>query len=146
MVTFGVFSIAWAAWFIFADKRRWREIAPVSLFAALLGGLSDVVMHYYQLWEYEHTLAAELLDDLGIYIVVSYLFIQWLPGNRSITAMFGYWFAWTAVSFSVEYIFVSTGHLQYDKWWNMGWSYLADWLLFGMFYTYYKMLRLEKLR
>jgi hypothetical protein len=145
MFSLAVFIISWAAWLIFADKRRWRELTPVSLFAALLGAQTDIIMHYYRLWEYDPALVVEILDDTGIYIVVTYLFIQWLPKNRSPRVMFGYWFVWTALAITVEFIFLATGHIHYHRWWNIGWSYLADWLLFGIFYLYHKVLRLEKL-
>lgn len=35
------FIVSWTCCLIFADKSRWREITPVSIFASFLGVISD---------------------------------------------------------------------------------------------------------
>lgn len=141
------FFLAWLCWIIFADKKRWNELFLVSLFATLLGLFTDILMQHYCLWEYPsgHPLLPHLADDFGIYITVSYLFIQWLPKKQTFWAMICYWFIWTVVTIGIELIFRATNHIQYHKWWNTGWSYLADWILFLVFYEFHKIFNLRKL-
>jgi hypothetical protein len=103
-------------------------------------------MHYYTLWHYQngHPLLISLLDDFGVFLVVTYLFIQWMPKERTFRLMFGYWFIWTGMAISLELIYHATNHLIYHQWWNSWWSYLADWILFWIFYEYHKILNLKK--
>lgn len=135
-----VFITTWILWILFADKKRWRELFPVALFASFLGCLTDNIMHYYTLWQYQkgHPLMTSLLNDFGVFLVATYLFIQWLPKERAFRSMFGYWFIWTGLSISLELIYHATNHLIYHQWWNSWWSYLADWILFWIFYEYHK--------
>lgn len=135
------FIIAWALWLIFADKKRWREIFPICFFAAHLGGTTDIIMRHYELWSYNgaHTLVRELMDDWETYIVVTYLFIQWLPKQQTFWNLFKYFFIWTTVAIGIEWIHVITGKMEYYKWWNMGCSYLSDWFLFWLFYKIHKL-------
>jgi len=45
------------------------------------------------------------------------------------------------MAIGIELIFiVATDHLKYDKWWNAGCSYLADWFLYWLFYEFHKFL------
>lgn len=150
MFFIGSFIISWAVWLVFADKKRWRELFPVALLAGFAGALSDVLMERYKLWMYytngkEQAGMIETLDDLGIYVVVTYLFIQWLPKNKTIWKMTGYWFIWTAIVIGIEWIYVKTGHMKHHNWWTFWHSYIADWLLFWLFYQYHKDFRLKKL-
>ncbi|MCL6638988.1 MAG: hypothetical protein K6T80_04805 [Firmicutes bacterium] len=141
------FVIAWVIWLIFADKKRWRELLPVGVFAGFLGSTSDTLMANYPLWEYpgDRPLIPLLTDDWSIYIVVPYLFVQWLPGRREFWPRLVYWFIWTAVTSGVEFVHVATGHMVYHRWWNLGWSYAADWILFWLFYQYHKIFQLSRL-
>jgi hypothetical protein len=45
--------IVWCTWLIFADKKRWRELLPVSIFAGNLGLTTDVALQEYMLWDYQ---------------------------------------------------------------------------------------------
>lgn len=142
--------IVWTIWFFFADKKRWRELFIPAMFAGLLAILTDHLMHHYLLWHYHpkgeiSQLTIELFDDFGMYMVVTYLFIQWLPKKQSGWIMFQYWFVWTGFAIGIEWIHLFTGHMEHHKWWNLGYSYLADWLLFWLFYWFHKIFRLEKL-
>jgi hypothetical protein len=140
------FIISWTIWIIFADKKRWRELFPVSIFAVYLASITDIIVHHYTLWRYHpSTLITELFDDTGIYIVVTYLFIQWLPKKKTFSCMFMYWFVWTGITITIEWIHIVTGHMEHYKWWNYGWSYLADWILFFLFYQFHKVFELKKL-
>ncbi|MEW9672084.1 CBO0543 family protein [Ammoniphilus sp. 3BR4] len=149
MFFIGWFVISWVVWFIFADKKRWREIIPVCTFAGFLGATTDTIVTYYPVWEYKangkETLMPYMLDDFGIYVVVVYLFIQWLPEKKSFWRMIRYFFYWTAIAISIETIFLMTKHIEHIKWWKLWHSYAADWFLFWLFYKYHKILRFNKL-
>ena len=143
------FAFAWSVWLLLADKRRWKELFPVGIFAGYLAGISDDLMRRVELWSYKmdpaNNALVEFLTDIGIYIVSTYLFIQWLPEKSRFWSMFRYFFIWTAFTIGIEFIFYVTGHIQYHKWWNLGWSYLSDWFLFWIFYKFYKIFNFERL-
>jgi len=141
--------IVLGTWLIFADKTRWRELIPVSFFAGFVGSLTDTIVCHYRLWDYYDPLIPQpilmLGDDLTIYIVVTYLFIQWLPTKRKFWNMVLYWFMWTAVAITIEWIHIKTGHMDHHLWWSYWHSYVADWLLFFIFYKYHQIFQFEKL-
>lgn len=133
--------LSWIVWVVLADKRRWREIFPVSMFASFLAMLTDHIMEDgYRLWDYHgaHPLVATLFDDLGIYFVVTYLYIQWLPKNRSALNMFKYTSIWAGTAIIIEFTHIATGYMEHHGWWTPGHSYIADWILFILFYKFYK--------
>lgn len=141
------FILFWLAFIFLADKHRWREILPVCFFAGFLGATTDNIIHHFHLWIFDSTqtaFIADITDDWTVYIVVTYLFLQWLPRNKTFYKMAVYWFIWTGISAIIELIHVYTGHMTYIKW-NIGWSYLADWILFYIFYKYHQIFELEKL-
>lgn len=142
------FILSWIAWIFLADKSRWRELFPVCLLASFLGLTTDTLMNYYQLWGYsgsEHPLLGTFADDLGIYIVVTYLFIQWLPQQRTPRNMLAYWLIWTVFAILIEHFYLVTGHTYYRQWWNPWYSYLADWFLFWLFYKFHKTFQFSRL-
>jgi hypothetical protein len=115
--------------------------------AALYGSTTDIIVCYYPLWEYDGhvSMLPNLVNTWGMYIVVTYLFIQWLPKRRTFWRMFLYWFVWTGAMIIVEWIHVHAGHMTYNLWWRIYHSYIVDWILFWLFYEYYKVFRFEKL-
>lgn len=144
------FFVIWTIWLLFADKKRWREILPVSIFAGMIGSSTDNLTNYFMLWDYHMINGLQpwfikLTDDWGIYIVVPYLFIQWLPKRRTFWRLFFYWGLWTALTISIEWFHVVTNHMEHHSWWNYGWSYLSDWLLFTLFYFFHKLFKLKEL-
>lgn len=141
------FALEWSIWIIFADKKRWRELFPVSFMAGLYGTTSDIITYYYPLWKYDGDISPmpRLINTWGIYIVVVYLFIQNIPARRTLGRMLGYWLFWTSISITIEKIHAIMGHITYPLWWNIYYSYLADWVLFSSFYLYYKLFNFEKL-
>lgn len=146
----GRFILVWTIWFLFADKKRWREIFPVSIFAGFIGSTTDNITTHYKLWEYHsqdglHSWVLKVMDDWGIYMVVVYLFIQWLPDQRTFGRMFGYWFIWTGLAIIVEWIHIVTNHMDHHLWWNLWYSYIADWSLFWLFYKFHKEFKLREL-
>ena len=142
----GCFILSWIVWFVFADIRRWREIVPVCILAKALALATDVLVFYYPLWEYiGPPQLIHLADDLAIYPVVTYLFIQRLPKERSTGNILKYWIFWTTVALIIELIYVYTGHMRYHQWWNTWHSYAADWILYWLFYQFHRVFHLEKL-
>lgn len=147
MFHLAVFVASWVVWILFSEKKRWRELLPVSFFASMLGCLTDMIMGCYPLWQYQdgHPMFIHLANDFGIFLVVTYLFIQWLPKKQTFWPMTAYWFIWTAFTISIELYYDWTGRLIYHQWWNIWFSYLADWSLFAIFYSYHRLFRFEKL-
>ncbi len=143
------FMLVWTIWLIFADKKRWRELFSISFFASAVGSTTDHLMHYYDLWRYQDKLinrfVLNAMDDWGIYIVVTYLFIQWLPRNRSIKNMVPYWIIWTSVAISIEFIHIKTNHMIHKNGWTFMHSYIADWVLFYVFYKVYLLFKYDRL-
>lgn len=141
------FILSWLIWFLFANKKRWKEILPVSIFASWLSFILEAWMHYvYNLWSYSGTAILPLFGNaFGVYIVVPYFFIQWLPQERTLIKMSLYFFSWTGFSIVFEFIHWYFLQIEYHLWWNIGCSYIADWLLFLIFYKYYFTTNLKKL-
>ncbi len=141
------FVISWIVWAIFSDKKRWRELFVVSIFASYLGCLTDVLIEHYPLWQYQggNPLLLHFFDEFGWYIVVPYLFIQWFPQKKSFPRVFGYFLIWTGITIAIEWIHLFTNHIVYKQWWNLGWSYTADWILFSLFYLFHKVFKLNRL-
>lgn len=137
------FVLSWLFWFFFAAKKRWREILPVSIFASWLSfGVEALIQYLYNLWSYSGPVLFPLFGNaFGIYLVVPYFFIQWLPVERTISKLVFYFFLWTGFAIIHWYL----GKIEYHLWWNMMYSYLSDWLLFWIFYNYYVVMNLKKL-
>lgn len=143
------FIFAWLFWIAFANKNRWKEIFPVSVFASWLSFIAEAWMHYvHELWSYSGTfdILPLFANAFGIYIVVPYFFIQWLPAEKTLATIFKYIFSWTAFAITFEYIHWIFLQIEYHLWWNIGCSYIADWILFCMFYGYYNVTGLKKLQ
>lgn len=147
MIHLVVFIASWIIWILFSDKKRWREIFPVCFLASMLGCLTDMIMHWYPLWQYQdgHPMFIHIANDFGVFFVVTYLFIQWLPKRQTFWHMMAYWFVWTGAAISLELFYNRTGRLVYHQWWNIWCSYLADWFLFALFYSYHRLFKFEKL-
>jgi hypothetical protein len=141
------FILSWLVWFIFANKKRWKEIIPVSIFASWTSFILETWIHYvYNLWSYSGLPIFSLFANaFGIYIVVPYLFIQLLPHERSLVKMFVYFFLWTVFAIILEFFHWYLLKIEYHLWWNIGYSYVSDWVLFGIFYKFYVITNLEKL-
>lgn len=133
---------------IVADKKRLREILPVSFFASYLAVISNHIMVYYKLWEYHHAhpLTASFANDIICYIIIPYFFIQFLPQQKTTKKMLLYWLAWTTFAISLEFIHIYLGFMTHHKWWTFAHSYIADWILFYIFYKYYMVFNFQKLR
>ena len=141
------FMLCWLVWLIFANKKRWKEILPVSILASWFSFIVEAWMHYvYNLWSYPGEIILPLFGNgFGIYFVVSYLFIQCLPHEKSLKKMIVYLFLWTGFAIIVELLHWRLLQIEYHLWWNIGYSYICDWLLFWIFYKYYVITHLKTL-
>lgn len=141
------FIVSWLFWFKFANKKRSKEIFPVGIFASWISFTIEAGMHYiYELWSYSDQAIYPLFGNaFGIYIVVPYFFIQWLPLQKTFNKLLLYFFVWTCFAILFEYIHWYFLQIEYHYWWNIGYSYIADWILFWVFYKYYIATDLHKL-
>jgi hypothetical protein len=132
MYFIAVFALCWLAFWLVADKKRFREIYGAVIYTSFLGLLTDLIMVHYQLWSYEglpdplYTIPLSL--DFGIYPVVAYLFIQTLPPTWKGTALRA--LLWTFPSVFFEYLTLRTGNMAHHSWWNLWLSFGADILIF----------------
>lgn len=140
------FILSWLVWLMFANKNRWKEIMPVCIFASWLSFILESWMHYvYTLWSYTELPILSLLGNgFGVYIVVPYFFIQLLPHKPALKTMLVYFFLWSNFAIIFEFFHWYLLKIEYHLWWNIGYSYLADWLLFWIFYKFYVGTDLEK--
>lgn len=143
MYFLAVFAISWIWWFISADKHRVRELFGAAIWSSFLGLLTDLIMVHYQLWSYRGLPAAEytipLLLDFGIYPVVTYLFVQWMPEDwwgimkRAVI--------WSAAATLFEFVTLKVGVMEHHQWWSMWLSFTADMVIFWSIagiYRYYR--------
>ncbi len=139
-----LFVLSWIAFFVFADKKKFRLFWSTCLLGMYLAATVDLFVHHYPLWDYPKGTKLEqysyhLLQQLGVYPIVIYLYIQTLPRKKqSIVSMIRHILYWSLLALFLEWLAINTGYMEYKKWWNLGWSYLADWLLFFLFYCYFK--------
>ncbi|WP_134703563.1 CBO0543 family protein [Ammoniphilus sp. YIM 78166] len=139
------FTLAWLAYIRFADKTKFHKLYPTVLLAMYLASSVDLFgSHHYKLWDYREEdkegieYLHHLLQQLGIYPVVTYLFLQYIPCEEINWRLLRYIFYWTLLSLTVEWLAIITGNMYYSKWWTLGYSYLADWILFLIFFFHYR--------
>jgi len=79
-----LFVLSWT-WFIgLADKTKFRIFFPTCLLAMYLASTVDFYAHHYGLWNYpaptdKQTYWYHLSQQFGIYPIVVYFYLQWLP-------------------------------------------------------------------
>ena len=148
MFFWGRYIIVWTIWVVFADKTRWRELFSIAIYASLLGMITDhLLSDYYVLWSYngQPKIIKQVLDDIGIYIVTTYLFIQWLPKKKKLISLLFYWFIWTAIAVGIEWLHLVLDKMNHHKWWSLWFSYMSDWFLLWVFYKVHQIFKYEKL-
>lgn len=142
MVSIILFVLSWLTFLLLGDKKRIPELFPTAVFSMFLALLTDLMMEEYQLWSYQDKPLSghivPLVLDFGIYPVVAYLFIQYLPLTRRKRI---YWIVyWTFGAILLEYVYLKWGLIQHHKWWSLWMSYFSDWIIFVLFilqYQYY---------
>jgi hypothetical protein len=141
-----IFITSWICFLLFADKKKFFGFLPTCYLAMVLGLMTDVLTFYYPLWNYPAPnglgkIFRRYSDELGVYFIVTYLFIQTLPLKLTIFKLIKHIFYWSVLAFSLEVIAVTTGSMKYGLWWGIGYSYICDWILFIIFYNHYKLLK-----
>ncbi|BCJ86799.1 CBO0543 family protein [Effusibacillus dendaii] len=127
-----LFTFTWTWFLVYADKTRLREFYTAVMFSATLGLLTDLMMIHYLLWDYkglpQSQFSTPLILDSSIYPVVTYLFLQGLP--KTWVSMLKRTVTWSCFAVLFEWVTIHTGHMQHHLWWNLGFSFLSDNLIF----------------
>lgn len=148
MVTIGVFIFSWTAFLLYGDKKRIPELFPSAMFSSFLAIFTDILMAKYELWSYlDAPLSGEgikLFLGFGIYVIVAYLFIQFIPASLSSKIL--YTFFWTIFAVIFEYFYLKNGLIKHHMWWTLWMSYLSDWIIFGLIYLQYRFYAKVKVR
>ncbi|WP_018249281.1 CBO0543 family protein [Orenia marismortui] len=139
-----LFIISWLVFLKFADRSKFFEYSPTCYIAMILGLMTDILVHHYPFWKYTAAKKPQIiirhyLDDLGVYFVVTYLFIQCLPKTQKTFNMLIYIFGWTVIAVLIEAIALKLTGIEHGLGWNLIYSYLSDWLLFLIFYAHYRL-------
>lgn len=148
MIFLTLFVASWILFSFFVERTRIGELLPSMIFAGFLGIFTDILMLEYQIWDYHKFYPLSdwmvaILLDLGIYAVVAGLYIQWLP--KKPTLQVAYTFVWTTGTIFFEYCFIQLKWMEYHQWWNIGDSYLSDWIIFYLIILQYEFFRKLKL-
>ncbi|MBL0387446.1 hypothetical protein JJB07_12360 [Tumebacillus sp. ITR2] len=143
-----VFSIvlfvgSWLFFLFLGKKKKFYVLSPTCYVAMILGLSTDVMIDAYGLWEYPATTGLQsfwrhILDDFGIYFVVTYLFLQTLPKQPNFWNMVLHIFYWSVLAFGLEFLALKTGNLKHRLWWNLGFSYVSDVGLYLIFYYHHR--------
>lgn len=139
-----LFSVSWLCFIIFGNKKKFFAFSPTCYVAIILGFATDLLINYYPLWSYpakSDTIECIrlLLDDLGVYFVVTYLFLQTVPKRKTVTSIGVHIFLWTIPAICLELIALSTQSMKHGLWWSIYLSYFADWVLFAFFYFHHRL-------
>jgi|SRR5690625_322846 len=143
-MTIGIitFITSWAVFLLIANKKLFPLYAVTSYVAIILALTTDIMTSVYPLWSYGgtevETFFTQLLNSFGIYFVVVYLFLQTAPKNKTTYTIIRHIFYWSIFSFILEVFFSYVGYIEYQQWWNLGFSYIADWVLFTLFYIHHQ--------
>jgi hypothetical protein len=137
------FILSWACFIWFGDKKKFFLIVPTCYVAIILALITDLLMFVYPLWEYKsqtemQLFAKQIINAFGIYFVVTYLFLQTLPKSQTILTVGIHIFLWSILCILIEVFAMELGYIHHGLWWNLGWSYFSDWVLFLFFYGHHK--------
>jgi len=130
------FVLSWICFYVLADRSIWRLYLPACFLSTIMSLTTDVLMTRYDLWVYEDPTglvgpkSQNFFDDFGIYPVVTYLFLQKFPAKQALSKQFRYLLFWTTLAICIEFVYFIFGWMKHNHWWNHGWSYVADWLIF----------------
>lgn len=127
----------------FSDKLKFPVLIHTCSVASLIATMTDLLMIPYPLWNYPSTTEwnlyyKQMIHTFTVYPVVVYLFLQTLPRKQSISKIVRHIFYWTIPCIILEWVSLKINYIKHGLWWNLGYSYLADWILFSSFYIYHK--------
>ncbi|MDN4494708.1 CBO0543 family protein [Ureibacillus aquaedulcis] len=136
------FIISWIAYLFFSDKKKFHLYVLTAYIGIILALITDLLMFVYPLWNYPGTklekFFIQLLNGFGLYFVVIYLFLQFLPKRQTVLTITRYIFFWSMFAIILEFIYLHIGFIEHGLWWNIMHSYIADLLLFVIFYLHHK--------
>ncbi|KGR79264.1 CBO0543 family protein [Ureibacillus sinduriensis] len=136
------FIIGWLTFLLFSDKKKFPLFVITVYVGIILALITDLMMFVYPLWHYQGTkieqFCIQLLNGFGIYFVVIYLFLQSLPKKQTVISVIRHVFYWTLFSILLEILYLNIDFIRHGLWWNIGYSYIADWILFIIFYIHHK--------
>ncbi|WP_026909140.1 CBO0543 family protein [Paucisalibacillus globulus] len=136
------FLISLIMFFLFSDKTKFQLYVTTGYIGIILALITDLLMFVYPLWNYPGSkiekFMIQLLNGFGLYFVVIYFFLQFLPKRQTLLTMIRYIVYWSLFSISLELLFLYIGFIEHGLWWNILYSYIADWLLFITFYLHHR--------
>jgi len=136
------FFICWLAFLFFSNKKKFPLYVFTCYVGIILSLIANLMMFVYPLWEYPGTKIEQffinLLNGFGIYFVVIYFFLQSLPKEENFLSITRHIFYWSIFVILIELLYLTTGFIEYGLWWNLGFSYVTDCILFIMFYIHHK--------
>jgi hypothetical protein len=123
-MTFSVtlFASSWICFFIFADKKKFHLFYPTFLFSAFIACAADFfATEHYLLWDYPQgtkiqTYFFHLMQQFGIYPVVTYLFLQTRPKQQITLTLTKHIFYWTILAIVLEWLALKMGFIKHEKW------------------------------
>lgn len=136
------FIISWVSFLSFSDKKKLPLYVLTGYVGIILAFITDLLMFVYPLWNYPggkiDKFFIPILNGFGIYFVVIWFFLQSLPKKQTILAIARHIFFWSLFAIIVELFYLSIGYLEHGLWWNIMYSYIADWILFFLFYLHHR--------
>lgn len=136
------FIISWSAFLLFANKKKFPLFVLTGYVCIIFAMITDLMMFVYPLWHYPGTKTelfyTQLLNGFGLYFVVGYFFLQSIPKTQTVLSVIRHIFYWSIFVIILELFYIYVGFIKYGLWWNIGFSYIADWILFVIFYTHHK--------
>jgi hypothetical protein len=136
------FIVSWVCFLLFADKKKFYCFSSTVYLAVILALITDLLMFVTPLWEYPGSKTQlfykQMINSFGIYFVTTYFFLQTLPKKQTFLTITRLIFYWSLFSIIIEWVSLKLGYIKHGLWWNLGWSYLADWILFFVFYVHHK--------
>nr|WP_106779269.1 CBO0543 family protein [Lysinibacillus timonensis] len=136
------FLISWIVFFSFSNRKKFPLYMVTGYMGVTLALITDLLMYIYPLWYYPGTkielFCIQLLNGFGIYFVTIYFFLQSIPKKQTVLSMTLHILNWSIFVIILELIYLYFGFIKYGLWWNIGFSYVADWILFIVFYFHHK--------
>lgn len=142
IIGLATFIISWLFFLFFSTKNKFPLYILTCYTGIIYALATDLLVFVYPLWWYPGSkweiFLNQLFNAFGIYFVVIYFFIQTLPKDQTVLSMTRHIFIWTLFSILLELFFLYIGFIEHNLWWNSGFSYITDWILFIIFYIHHK--------
>lgn len=130
------------AFLLFSNEGKFPLYALTGYIGVILALITDLLVFVYPLWNYPgtelETFAIQLLNGFRLYFVVIYFFLQTLPKIQTISSVTRHIFYWSILTIMLELFYLYIDFIEHGLWWNTGFSYIADWILFISFFLHHK--------